>query len=510
MVTTKVLTCAFNGIDVIPVTVEVQIMSGLPKFVIVGLADKAVSEARERITSAFHSIGTSLPAKRIIVNLAPADLEKVGTHYDLPIAVGIMSALDFIKQEDLNDYLVMGELGLDGKIAGVSGVLPSSMFALNNNKGIICPEVCKDEVFWSGNRDVLAIDNLLQLVNHFKGTQIIVSDPTLNDNSGNLIDKLRNTKSSVDFSEVKGQTIAKRALEIAAAGGHNVLFIGPPGVGKSMLAERFHTILPPMSSGEIIEVSTIHSVAGILGKKSIQLERPFRSPHHTASTVALSGGGPHAYPGEVSLAHKGVLFLDELPEFGSQALEVLRQPLETGKITIARAANHVTYPADFQLIAAMNPCKCGHFGNPSLSCSSAPLCAIKYQNKISGPIYDRIDIFVYLKPTPPWQLKSIADGEKSEVILDRVLNARNFLNNRQQNVINKSLSGKLFDKIMENITPEASKLLINSAEKMHISSRGYNKILKVARTIADLDTSNNIETQHIAEALLYRKQDIKI
>ncbi len=509
MITSKVLTCAFNGIDVIPVTVEVQIMSGLPKFAVVGLADKSVSEARERITSAFHSIGMSLPAKRIIVNLAPADLGKVGTHYDLPIALGIMCALEQIKQLDLDDYLVLGELSLDGKISPISGALPAAWYALNINKGVICPDSCGEVIFWSGNQDILPIESLIQLINHFKGDQLIVYNPSLYDKT-DIINQIKNNKHSVDFSEVKGQVIAKRALEIAAAGGHNVLFIGPPGVGKSMLAERFHTILPPLSANEIIEVSTIHSVAGFLSKKSIQIERPFRAPHHTASIVSLSGGGSHAYPGEVSLAHKGVLFLDELPEFSSSALEVLRQPLESGKITIARAENHITYPADFQLIAAMNPCKCGHFGDSSLECSSAPICAMKYQNKISGPIYDRIDIFVYLKPTPPWQLKSISGGEQSETILKRVLDARMFASSRTPNTINKNLSGKVFDEVMEKIEPEALKLLINSSEKMHISSRGYNKILKVARTIADLDTSEKIISTHIAEALSYRRHDIKL
>ncbi len=509
MITAKISTCAFSGIDVVPITVEVQVMSGLPKFAIVGLADKAVSEARERIASAFRAMGTAIPAKRIVVNLAPADLEKVGTHYDLPIALGIMCSLDYIAQENMDKFLVLGELGLDGNISSVSGVLPAGMYAFNKGLGIICPETCGAEALWSGNDSIIAASSLLQLINHFNGNQIIPT-PVLSADESNAFSAIKKQKYAVDFSEVKGQEFAKRALEIAAAGGHNVLFIGPPGVGKSMLAERFHTILPPLAPQEIIEVSTIHSIAGMLARKSIQVERPFRAPHHTASIIALSGGGSRAYPGEVSLAHKGVLFLDELPEFNSQALEVLRQPLETGKITIARANSHVTYPADFQLIAAMNPCKCGHFGDPELACSSAPLCAIKYQGRISGPIYDRIDMFVDLKPTPPWQLKDIADGEKSRSILERVLTAREFANTRTPNVINKNLSGKLFEKVMEKITPDALQTLVKSAEKMHISARGYNKVLKVARTIADLDTSEDIKIHHISEALSYRKKDVKI
>ncbi|MDR2933767.1 MAG: YifB family Mg chelatase-like AAA ATPase [Rickettsiales bacterium] len=509
MITAKISTCAFNGIDVIPITVEVQVMSGLPKFAIVGLADKAVVEARERIASAFRAMGTAIPAKRIVVNLAPADLEKIGTHYDLPIALGIMCSLDYIQQENLDKFLVLGELGLDGNIASVSGVLPAGMYAVNNGLGIICPATCGAEALWSGNDNILAAHSLLQLVNHFNGNQIIPA-PALMSSDSDAIDAAKKQKYAVDFCEVKGQEFAKRALEIAAAGGHNVLFVGPPGVGKSMLAERFHTILPPLVPQEIIEVSTIHSIAGMLARKSIQVERPFRAPHHTASTIALSGGGSRAYPGEVSLAHKGVLFLDELPEFNSQALEVLRQPLETGKITIARANSHITYPADFQLIAAMNPCKCGHFGDAELACSSAPLCAIKYQGKISGPIYDRIDMFVDLKPTPPWQLKDIADGEKSRTILERVLTAKEFANQRTPGVINKNLSGQMFDRVMERIATDALAMLVKSAEKMHISARGYNKVLKVARTIADLDTSVNIELRHISEALSYRKRDVKV
>lgn len=501
----KILTCCFRGVEVIPVSVEVQVSSGLPKFAIVGLPDKSINEAKERIASAFRSIGTSLPPKRIVVNLAPADLVKEGTHFDLPIALGILACLDCFDKSYLDNFLVMGELGLDGNISPVSGVLPAAMFAFNSDKGIICPESRGAEALWSGNQNVLAPASLLQLVNHFNGEQIIPK-PVLK----KFDDSVPVNKTAVDFSDVKGQDFAKRALEIAAAGGHNVLFIGPPGAGKSMLAERFYTILPPLNPVEMIELSTIHSVAGILKNNYIQSERPFRSPHHTASTVAISGGGFKSLPGEVSLAHKGVLFLDELPEFNPATLEVLRQPMETGKITVSRANGHITYPADFQLIAAMNPCKCGNFGNDGLECSSAPLCAIKYQNRISGPLYDRIDIFVELNPVKPWDLNNSNIGEKSSVIRERVISARQMQEQRNSGVINKNLSGILFDEVMKMIDKDAYDLLVKSADKMHISARGFAKILKVARTIADLDISENINVHHISEALSYRRKEPKI
>ncbi len=381
----RVQTVTFQGIDVLPVDVQVQISGGLPKFTIVGLADKAVAESKERVRSALYAMGLALPPKHIAVNLAPADLIKEGSHFDLPIAVALLVAMEVIQPENVKPFVVLGELGLDSKIAPVNGVLPAAIHTASMQMGLVCPEQQGGEAAWAGNIDVLAPGSLLSLINHFSGRQML-SPPK---------PKIEEAKTNLpDLKDVKGQENAKRALEIAATGGHNLLMIGPPGAGKSMLAARLPGILPDLSPAEALQVSMIHSIAGHLKEGKLLKQRPFRDPHHSASLPALAGGGLKAKPGEISLAHRGVLFLDELPEFQRGALEALRQPLETGKVSIARANAHLSYPARFQLIAALNPCKCGYMGDPSRECSRAPRCGQDYQNRISGPLLDRFDLVI--------------------------------------------------------------------------------------------------------------------
>ena len=372
--------------DATPIDVQVQLSTGLakPEFNIIGLADRAVKESAERIRNVLSALNMSLPPKRLTVNLSPADVEKTGSHFDLPILCGILCAIGVLPESELSKYVIIGEVGLNGAILKTDGVLPTSVWANQNNLGIICPGDQGTEARWAGHTNILAPFHVLELINHFKGTQILPVPET-----ATITDTVR---SNLDMAEVRGQRAAKRALEIAAAGGHAMLMIGPPGAGKTMLASRLPTILPEMSPAEILETSIIYSIAGQLNGKSLITTRPFRSVHHTSSAVSLAGGGADARPGEISLAHNGVLFLDELPEFSRATLEILRQPMEAGKIMIARAKRTATYPARFQLIAAMNPCPCGHLGNAALSCSRAPRCAEAYQNKISGPLLDRIDL----------------------------------------------------------------------------------------------------------------------
>ena len=373
----RVHTVAFQGIEVRPVDVQVQVTGGLPAFTVVGLADKAVGESRERVRGALAAIGLALPPKRITVNLAPADLPKEGSHYDLPIALGLLVAMGVLPADEIAGFSALGELALDGSITAVTGVLPAALGAAAEGRGIICPFACGGEAAWAGTTEVLAPPSLLSLVNHFKGTQVLSApEARLAEAEGSFL----------DLRDIKGQETAKRALEIAAAGGHNLLMIGPPGAGKSMLAARLPGLLPPLDASEALEVSMIASVAGQLAGGRLTRQRPFRNPHHSASMASLTGGGLRAKPGEVSLAHLGVLFLDELPEFQRAALESLRQPLESGKAVVARANAHVTYPARVQLVAAMNPCRCGHLDDASLACSRAPRCAADYQSRISGQL----------------------------------------------------------------------------------------------------------------------------
>lgn len=498
----RVNTVSFQGIDVKPVDVQVQISNGLPAFTIVGLPDKAVAESKERVRSALHALGLSLPPKRLTVNLAPADLSKEGSHFDLPIALGLLAAMDVIPKEELAEFVVLGELSLDASIRPVAGVLPAAMHASANDNSLICPAACGGEAAWAGNVQILAPSSLLQIINHIKGTQVLSQpEPQL---------KSEDKRRFPDLSEVKGQETAKRALEIAAAGGHNLLMVGPPGSGKSMLASCLSGILPPLSPREALEVSMIHSLAGTLPEGGILRHRPYRDPHHTASQPALIGGGQKVKPGEISLAHNGILFLDELPEFNRSTLEALRQPLETGNALVARANSHVNFPARFQLIAAMNPCRCGHLGDVDLECNKAPRCAGDYQSKISGPVMDRIDMQVDVPAVSISDLQVAGTGETSEVVQVRVtaardLQAQRFAELGEPMTQNAHAQGDTLDKITE-MNDEARNLLNKAMENAKVSARGYYRILKVARTIADLDDgAEKIAKAHIAEALSYRR-----
>ena len=492
-------TVAFSGIDVLPIEVQVAISSGLPAFAIVGLPDKAVAESRERVRAALNAIGLALPAKRITVNLAPADVQKEGSHFDLPIALGVLAAMGVIGLEDMGGYAALGELGLDGSIAGVAGVLPAAIAANGAGRGLICPDAQGGEAAWAGGSDVLAPRSLLELINHFKGVSVL-APPTPA--------APRAETAFLDLKDIKGQETAKRALEIAAAGGHNMLMVGPPGAGKSLLASRLPGLLPPLSGAEALEVSMIHSIAGALEGGGIVRRRPFRDPHHSASTPALVGGGVKARPGEISLAHRGVLFLDELPEFSRQSLEALRQPLETGRVMVARANAHVSYPARFQLVAAMNPCRCGHLDDPQLACGKAPKCAADYQGRISGPMFDRIDLHVDVPAVDPLDLAAPAASERSEAVAVRVAQAREIqrlrFNGADGPACNAEADGETLEKVAG---PDADgrALLTQAAEKMRLSARGYHRILRVARTIADVEGADGVARRHIAEALSYRR-----
>ncbi len=495
---------AFSGIDVLKISIEVQITNGLPSFSIVGLGDKAIAESRERVRAALHAIGLSLPANHITVNLAPADVVKEGTHFDLPIAIALMGAMGILEPESIFNYLMMGELGLDGTIRPVSGILPASVAATSYEMGFVCPQEQGPEALWSGNEAILAPHTLLDFLNHLKGHQVLTPPQPVSP---------QNAESSalLDMKDIKGQESAKRALEIAAVGGHNMLMVGPPGSGKSMLAARLPSILPPLSTIEMLEVSKIHSVAGLLKDGQLVTTRPFRAPHYNASTPAMVGGGLKAKPGEISLAHRGVLFLDELPEFSRQTLEALRQPLETGEVAVARANSHITYPARFQFVAAMNPCRCGYLGVPGHECARAPRCAQEYQSKISGPLLDRIDIQIEVPLINPWQLGQLEGKEDSATILNRVLSVRAFQGNRFKNLpiyTNAQADGKLLEQ-MANLSDEARQELIRVAEQLHLSGRGFHRMIRVARTIADMDFSEVILKVHMEEALSYRKSYAK-
>ncbi len=500
----KVNTVAFQGIEVKAVDVQVQLSGGLPAFNIVGLPDKAVAESRERVRAALHSLGLSLPPKRLTINMAPADLSKEGSHFDLPIALGLLGAMGVLPKEDLEGFVVLGELSLDATIRPVSGVLPAAIHAGSIGRNLICPRECGEEAAWAGDVDVLAPSDLLQLINHIKGSQILANPEA----------KIANDNDTVctDLAHVKGQESAKRALEVAAAGGHNMLMIGPPGSGKSMLASCLPGILPDLTPREALELSMVHSLAGALPEGGLVRSRPFRTPHHSASQPALIGGGQKVKPGEISLAHHGVLFLDELPEFSRATLEALRQPLETGDALIARANAHVKYPARFQMIAAMNPCRCGYLGDPDMECTKAPRCGVDYQSKISGPLLDRIDVHIDVPPVQISDLSGAGVGDSSEVVAQRVQRARDIQIMRYrafESDVRLPINAYVDGSILDQVTPmseETRKTLMHSVERAKLSARGYYRVLRVARTIADLNGGGQeIQKRDIAEALSYRR-----
>jgi len=498
--TAHVATVAFEGIEAIPIDVQVQMVSGLPSFTIVGLPDKAVGESKERVRAAIHALGLSLPVKRIVVNLAPADILKEGSHFDLPIAIGLLIAMGVLPADELGGYVALGELSLDGGMLPVAGVLPAAMHASGEDKGLICPEASGGEAAWSGLDSILAPASLLALINHFKGTQLLSSPQC---------DTQTPPARYTDMREIRGQHVARRALEVAAAGGHNLLMIGPPGAGKSMLASCLPGILPPLDSTEILEASMVASIAGKLEHGRLSQRRPFRDPHHSSSTAAMVGGGRRALPGEISLAHHGVLFLDELPEFPRAVLESLRQPLETGRVSVARAQAHVTYPARFQLIAAMNPCRCGYLSDAERACNKAPRCGTDYQSKISGPLFDRFDMTIEVPEVDTLEMLSRQPGEESSTILARVTAARTMQKQRFAKLgmherINAELSG---ERLHELVKPDdkGRAMLEQATQKLRLSMRGYTRVLRVARTIADLEKSEEIKQAHVAEALSYRQ-----
>jgi len=494
-----VATVAYLGLEARSVEVQVQLSTGLPAFIIVGLPDKAVAESRERVRAALSAIGLALPPKRITVNLSPADLPKEGSHFDLPIALGLLAAIGATDAEALSHYVAVGELSLDGRIAASPGVLLAALHASSRDMGLICPAVQGPEAAWAGNVELIAAPDLLALLSHLKGNAVLA--PPVPGEAEPLV-------GGPDLRQVKGQEVAKRALEIAAAGGHNLLMSGPPGAGKSLLAACLPGILPPLDPSEALEASMVASVAGELDGGRLKRRRPFRSPHHSASMPALVGGGLKVRPGEISLAHLGVLFLDELPEFQRSVLDSLRQPLETGTVSVARANMHVTFPARVQLIAAMNPCRCGHLGDPALACARAPRCAADYQAKVSGPLLDRIDLHVEVAGVSAADLTLPPPCEGSAEVAVRVAQARAVQAKRFNGGgprTNAEADGELLDRIATPDEP-GRRLLADAAAAMRLSARGYHRVLKVARTIADLGWSEQVGRIHIAEALSYRRQ----
>jgi magnesium chelatase family protein len=503
----RTATLAFQGIEVLDIDVQTQLLSGIVAFTVVGLPDKAVAESRERVRGALHSLGLTLPAKRLTVNLAPSDVLKEGSHFDLPIALGLLVAMEILPEAELARFLSLGELALDGSLLPVAGVLPAAMQAKRRGLGLICPAQSGGEAVWADeDLPVLAPRNLLELINHFKGDRPLPRpDRRVETADG---------RPHLDLRDIKGQETAKRALEVVASGGHNLLMIGPPGSGKSMLAARLPGILPPLSAEEALDVSMIHSVAGLLDEGRLLQRRPFRDPHHSASLPALVGGGMRARPGEISLAHQGVLFLDELPEFQRVTLESLRQPLETGRAVVARANHHVTYPARVQLIAAMNPCRCGHLGDPAQSCGKAPRCGQDYQGKLSGPLLDRIDCHVDVAAVSAADLSLPPAAEDSATVALRVAKARQIQEDRYRFLCAKQSAAPIRTNaeadgeiLRAAATPDAAgqALLTEATSKLHLSARGYHRILRVARTLADMEGRADLNRQHIAEALSYRR-----
>lgn len=491
-------TVAFEGVEARLVEVQCAVSPGLPGFSIVGLPDKAVSEAKERVRAALAALCIALPSQKITINLSPADLPKEGSHFDLPIAVALLAALEIIPQDIARETVSLGELSLDGALVAVIGALPAAMAAAEEDKSLMCPKSCGAEAAWVGKTPVYAAATLTQVIRHFTSdAPITPSQP------GEVSDRFGGR----DLRDVKGQERAKRALEIAAAGRHHLLMVGTPGSGKSMLAARIPSIMPPLTAIEALETSMVHSLAGLLEEGGINRARPFREPHHTASMAAIVGGGRGAKPGEISLAHNGVLFMDEFPEFPRATLETLRQPIETGEVVVSRANAHVRYPCRFMLVAAANPCKCGYLPDPARACSRAPVCGEDYMGRISGPLMDRFDLRVEVPPVAFSDLDLPANGETSEQIAGRVIKAREIQAQRYADQDNMRVNAEAEGSMLEEIAApdsESRQLLTHIADKFGLSARGYHRILRVARTIADLDDAQTVQAPHVSEAISYR------
>ncbi|MCW1950160.1 MAG: YifB family Mg chelatase-like AAA ATPase [Octadecabacter sp.] len=493
----RAYTVAFEGVEARLVEVQCATSPGMPAFSIVGLPDKAVSEARDRLRAALSALSIALPSKKITVNLSPADLPKIGSHFDLPIALALLAALDVIPHDKLAETVALGELSLDGTLVPVLGALPAAMAAATENKSLFCPFACGPEAAWVDAAAVFAPKTLAETLRHFTGqAPLSPAEPG----------EIAPLQGARDFSDVKGQEKAKRALEIAATGRHHVLMVGSPGSGKSMLAARLSSILPPLSPAEALETSMIHSLAGLLNEGGINRARPFREPHHTASMAAIVGGGRGAKPGEISLAHNGVLFMDEFPEYPRTVLETLRQPVESGEVVVARANAHVRYPCRFMLIAAANPCKCGYLADPIRACARVPVCGEEYMSRISGPLMDRFDLRIEVPPVALSDLDLPQSGETSAAIAARVATGRAVQAARFAGTdmrVNADLEGGALEDVAAP-DAEGKDLLLRVAERFGLSARGYHRVLRVARTIADLDGSDDVRKPHVAEAVGYR------